>query len=62
MGQIVGETDRRGERSIGRPISPQNLLSTLYHVSGIDTGTTISDQAGRPQTLLDDCEAISALL
>jgi uncharacterized protein (DUF1501 family) len=62
MGQIVGATDRRGERSIGRPISPQNLLSTLYHVSGIDTGTMIFDQAGRPRTLLDDCEAISALL
>jgi hypothetical protein len=62
MGQIIGETDRRGERSTGRPITIQNLLATLYHVVGIDAGTTLLDQLSRPQTLLDNREKIAALL
>jgi hypothetical protein len=62
MGQIVGETDRRGERSTGRPITIQNLLATLYHVVGIDAGTTLLDSLNRPQTLLDDRAKIAALL
>lgn len=62
MGQILGETDRRGERSTGRPITIQNLLATLYHVVGIDPGGTLLDQLGRPQTLLDEQQVIAGLL
>ena len=62
MGQVVGETDRRGERALGRPHTVQNLLATIYHVLGVDPGTTFIDQLGRPQTLLDDHETITALL
>ena len=62
VGQVVGQTDRWGERSTGRPITIQNLLATLYHVVGIDAGTKVLDQLNRPQTLLDDREKITALL
>lgn len=62
MGQVIGETDRRGERSVGSPITIQSLLATLYHVIGIDAGATLLDQLSRPQTLLDDQQKIAALL
>jgi hypothetical protein len=62
MGHVVGETDRRGEAAVGRPITVQNLLATLYHILGIDPGTALLDQLGRPQTLLDEREMIAALL
>jgi hypothetical protein len=62
MGQVVGETDRRGEASVGRPTTVQNLLATLYHVLGVNPATTFVDQLGRPQTLLDEHERIAALL
>ncbi|MCE9532782.1 MAG: DUF1501 domain-containing protein [Planctomycetes bacterium] len=62
MGQVVGETDRRGERSLGRPITVQNLLATLYHTLGIDPAMTFLDHLGRPQTLLDDQEKILPLV
>jgi len=62
MGQVVGETDRRGEASVGRPTTVQNLLATLYHVLGVNPATTFVDQLGRPQTLLDERERIAALL
>jgi hypothetical protein len=61
MGQVVGETDRRGEASVGRPATVQNLLATLYHVIGVDPATTLLDQLGRPQALLDEQETITAL-
>ena len=62
MGQVVGGTDRRAERALGRPITPQNLLATMYHVLGIDPAMTFLDHRGRPQYLLDDRTPIAELL
>jgi hypothetical protein len=62
MGQVVGETDRRAENPRGRPLTPQHVLATLYHVLGIDPMTTLPDFTGRPQALLDHPEKIAALI
>lgn len=61
-GQVVGASDARGEQPKGRPIRPQHMMATLYHVLGIDPAATIPDHAGRPQYLLDDREPIAELL
>src|SRR5439155_2368435 len=39
-GQVVGATNPRGERPVGEPYTPQNVLATVYHVLGIDPATT----------------------
>jgi hypothetical protein len=62
MGQVVGETDGRGERARGKLYTPQNVLATLYHVLGIDAGMTFPDYQGRPTPLLDDREKIWELI
>ncbi len=62
MGQIVGETDARGERPRFRPYTPQHVLSTLYTVLGIPLETTLNDHSGRPQFLLDAPSPIEELL
>jgi hypothetical protein len=62
MGQVVGETDRRAERSRGRAFTSQRVLATLYHVLGIDPAETFPDHAGRPQYILDNCEKIAELV
>jgi hypothetical protein len=62
MGQVVGETDARAERSKGKPYTPQNVLSTIYHVLGVDPARTFPDYQGRPMYLLDDREPIRELL
>jgi hypothetical protein len=62
MGQVVGETDSRAERSKSGSISFQNIVATIYHVLGIDPATTLPDFNGRPQYLLDDREPIPELL
>lgn len=61
-GQVIGETDARGERPRFRRYTPQHVLATLYHVLGIDpAATTLVDHSGRPRYLLDRPERIVAL-
>ena len=62
MGQVVGATDARGERPLGQPYTPQNVLATLYGVLGIDPATTLPDHTGRPIYLLDDRRKIEELV
>ncbi len=61
-GQVIGETDSRGERPRTRPLKAQNVLGTLYHLLGIDPKQTVTDFNGRPQYLLDDGEPIEELV
>jgi len=61
-GQIIGETDTRGEKVIGSPIQIQNVLATLYHVLGIDPATTLRDYRGRPQYVLERREPVAGLI
>ncbi|HKB36756.1 MAG TPA: DUF1501 domain-containing protein [Gemmataceae bacterium] len=61
-GQVIGATDTRGERVVGNPIRMQNVLATLYHVLGIDPGTTFADYNGRPQYVLENREPVAELL
>jgi len=62
MGQLIGETDARAERAKSGNITFQNIFATIYQVLGIDPATTLTDFNGRPQYLLDDREAIAALV
>ncbi len=61
-GQVVGESDSRGEKARHRPIHASQVLATLYATLGIDPGkVTFPDFAGRPQYLLDKPEPIREL-
>ena len=62
MGQVIGTTDSRGERSRSQPIRYQNIFATLYHVLGIDPEQTLPDMGGRPLPLLDDRAPIAELV
>jgi hypothetical protein len=61
-GQIIGETDARGEKVVGSPIQIQNVLAALYHVLGIDPATTLRDYRGRPQYVLERRSPIAGLI
>jgi Protein of unknown function (DUF1501) len=61
-GQVIGETDSRGERPRTRPLSAQNVLGTVYHTLGIDWRHQFIDFSGRPTQLLDDGEPIAELV
>ncbi len=36
MGQVIGATNRRGEYPVARPLTPKDLLATIYQHLGID--------------------------
>ena len=62
MGQIVRETDRHGLRAKGQPVTPANVLATIYNVLGIDPTRTLQDHSGRPRNILDTSDPIRELL
>ncbi len=62
MGQVIGQTNRRGEEPIQRIMDSNCLLATLYHRFGIDTKQTFTDRAGRPLQILPEGEPIAELL
>ncbi len=62
VGQVVGETDSRAERAKSGTITFQNVMSTVYHVLGIDPKTTLPDFKGRPQFLLDHHDPVKELV
>jgi len=61
-GQVVGETDSRGERPKNRGVGAQNVIGTIYHALGIDPKQKLNDFTGRPTQLLDDGEPIAELV
>lgn len=62
MGQVVGETDRRGERPANRPLSPADVLATVYRQLEIDTRHTFVNRSGRPIPVLNHGAPIEELL
>lgn len=48
MGQVIGATNSKGEHPIERPLSPHDILATMYHHLGIDHRREFLDNAGRP--------------
>lgn len=63
MGQVIGATDKFGERPIDRRIHPQQVLGMLYRSMGIDVEcVTVPDHAGRPQYLVEHRDPIPELV
>lgn len=62
MGQVVGSTDRQGAYPADRPLTPKDLLATIYRHLGIDPAITFHDSTGRPIPILNHGEAIRELV
>lgn len=62
MGQVIGETDSRAEKSASGHITFQNIMATLYHVLGVNPRATLPDFSGRPQYVLDDPRPVRELI
>jgi hypothetical protein len=52
-GRVVGKTDKVAGTVVDRPVSPKDILATLYYLMGIDPRTTTQDRTGRPVQLVD---------
>jgi hypothetical protein len=52
MGQVIGATNHKGEEPSVRPVSPEDLLATLYRYLDVPLDTAFTDPTGRPVPLL----------
>jgi len=61
-GQVVGESDEKGAYSKSRPLTPQDLMATIFHVLGIDLKLQCVHPSGRPTNMIDDGKVIDELV
>jgi arylsulfatase A-like enzyme len=61
-GAVIGKTDAQGGEPEERPVSPKDVLCTLYHLLGIDPHSTITGRDGRPLPLVEGGEVMRDLI
>ncbi|HYG76255.1 MAG TPA: DUF1501 domain-containing protein [Planctomycetota bacterium] len=52
-GVVLGQSDARAEFPKERPVSPQDVLATMYHKLGINREKTYNNEADRPMEILN---------
>ncbi|MBI2826416.1 MAG: DUF1501 domain-containing protein [Planctomycetia bacterium] len=61
-GQVIGESSAKAEVPKNRPISPQDLMATVFHVLGIPQDVAFRDPAGRPTSMIAGGQVIDELV
>ncbi len=61
-GVVLGSSDARAEYPKDRPISPQDVLSTMYRQLGVDQEKSYVNEANRPVQILNLGRPISEII
>ena len=61
-GVVVGESTANAEVPKTTPITPQDMMATVFHVLGIDQSVQYLDPAGRPTPMLTSGKPIAELV
>ncbi|MBI1903894.1 MAG: DUF1501 domain-containing protein [Planctomycetia bacterium] len=61
-GRVVGKSDKHGAYVAENPISPKDVLCTMYQLLGIDPQQTIRDKLNRPLPLVAEGRVVEELL
>ena len=61
-GKVVGRTDRIAGAVQDTPVSPKDILATMYHLLGIDPQSLIRDRLGRPIAIAGEGKVRQELL
>ncbi|HZZ78141.1 MAG TPA: DUF1501 domain-containing protein [Gemmataceae bacterium] len=62
MGQVVGESNARAEVPKTTPITPQDLMATVFHVLGVPQNLHYNDPTGRPTPMVNGGRPIRELV
>jgi hypothetical protein len=62
MGGVVGQSAPKGDVPKSSPVSPQDLMATVFHVLGIDRQTQFVNTAGRPVYMIEKGRPIAELV
>ena len=60
-GQVIGETNTRGEEPVKRPLSPNDLWASVYKHLGINFDDAFPDFGGRPMPILPFADCVDEL-
>ena len=47
-GRVIGRTDAKGTEPTDRPVTPQELVATIFHALGVAPDATIPGPDGTP--------------
>jgi uncharacterized protein (DUF1501 family) len=61
-GKVVGRTDAQGGEVVDNPISPKDILATMYHLLGVDPSEKMVDRLGRPMVAAGEADVREELL
>lgn len=61
-GLVLGASNRQGTDVEERPITPKDMLKTIYHLMGVDPELMIPDRLGRPLPLVEEGHVIPEVL
>ena len=62
MGQVVGQSSEKAEVPKTNPITPQDLMATVFGVLGIPQDQHFQDTTGRPTPMIDGGKPIAELV
>jgi hypothetical protein len=61
-GTVFGATDKQAAYPVSHPVSPADLVATIYHLLGIDPDMTVLDRGGRPHPIAHGGEPVRGVL
>lgn len=61
-GGVIGRSDKHGAFVDDEPVSPKDILCTMYHLLGINPHMTIPDRLGRPLPLVAEGNVVRRML
>lgn len=62
MGQVIGESAEKVDVPKTTPITPQDLMATVFHVLDFDKRVQFTNQAGRPTYMIENGRPIEELI
>ena len=60
-GRVIGSSDSKGAFPLNHPVTPQDVLATLYRHLGVNVDKHYLDHAGRPIATLSSGSPILGL-
>jgi uncharacterized protein (DUF1501 family) len=61
-GRVIGRSDKIASDPVERPVSPKDILATIYHLMGIDPTSMLTDKQGRPLPIVPHAEILEDVL
>jgi hypothetical protein len=62
MGQVIGQSSEKAEVPKSTPVTPQDLMATVFHVLGMPQDLQFRDPTGRPTAMINGGKPIAELV